>query len=383
MTSWRRLVVLAGFIVGLILHGAAAGAVEFTEDERDIIASHGPWPPPLDADRSNSVSGDPDAIRLGRMLFSDPRLSSAGDLSCASCHVPANAFTDSRQRARGRARLVRNTPTVIDSRFSRWFGWGGAVDTLWGASVRPILEPREMDASPDHVAKLASGDDDLSHLFKVTFGAEPQSLSADEVLVNVGKAIAAFQETLVSSPTPFDAFREALMSGDRAGMTHYPESAQRGLKIFVGKGNCSVCHLGPTFTNGEFDDAGVPYFTGLGKVDKGRYGGIESFRKSPFTRAGAHSDAPADSAGALTQRVTQQHKNWGAFKVPGLRNVARTAPYMHNGSLASLRDVVVHYSEIDVERLHSDGTAILRPLNLTDREIDDLVSFLKSLTSRE
>lgn len=365
------------------LDGGKANAVEFSNDERDIIASHGPWPPKRQPDVSNRVSGDLDAIRLGETLFSDARLSSRGDISCASCHDPARAFTDGRALAQGRVELARNTPTVLDSRFGRWFGWGGSTDTLWGASIRPILEPKEMDATAAHVAELLGTDPKYSRLFKVAFDSSPWSLTADEVLVNAGKAIAAFQETLVSAPTPFDAFRETLMSGDAEGMAHYPKTAQRGLKIFVGKGNCSVCHLGPAFTNGEFDDAGVPYFTGPGQVDKGRFGGIEAFRKSPYSRAGRYSDAPRDAASTLTQRVTQQHKNWGAFKVPGLRNISRTAPYMHNGSLATLRDVVIHYSEINVERLHSDGTAILRPLHLTNKEVDDLVAFLNSLTSRE
>src|SRR5207249_10582776 len=134
--------------------------------------------------------------------------------------------------------------------------------------------------------------------------------SDEEILVDVGKALAAFQETLVTSRTPFDDFRDALERADDAAATGYPLAAQRGLRIFVGKGNCSACHSGPQFTNGGVADSGV------------------------------------------------------RFRVPGLRNVARTAPYMHDGSLATLRDVV---------RFHS---------GLNESEVEDLVAFLESLTDR-
>jgi len=171
-----------------------------------------------------------------------------------------------------------------------------------------------------------------------------------------------------------------LERGDAVGQVAYPDTARRGLKLFIGKGRCSVCHLGPSFSNGEFADTGVPFFVAPGRVDPGRHGGIAALRRSPFTRLGSHSDAPQGADTTRTRHVEPQHRNFGEFAVPSLRNVARTAPYMHAGSHATLHDVVRHYSELDEDRLHADGERILRPLRLTPQESNDLVAFLGSLS---
>jgi cytochrome c peroxidase len=124
----------------------------------------------------------------------------------------------------------------------------------------------------------------------------------------------------------------------------------------------------------------VPFFVAPGKVDPGRSHGLEVLRKSRFNLLGRHNDDPARSTATGTRHVEPQHRNFGEWRVPGLRNVARTAPYMHNGSLATLRDVVKHYSELNEERLHADGEKILRRLDLSDTESEDLVAFLQSLS---
>jgi cytochrome c peroxidase len=283
---------------------AKASASEFRPEEIQKILLHGPWPPPLHADPSNRVSGKPEAIEFGERLFFEPRLSGTGSVLCASCHVPFRGFHDARPRAFGLEPVERNTQSLLNVRFNRWFGWDGAQDSLWAQSIRPLLEPREMRATPAHVAGVVRKN--YSSEYAAVFGRS--AASDEEILVDVGKALAAFQETLVTGRTPFDDFRDALERGDDAAAAGYPPAAQRGLRIFVGKGNCSVCHSGPQFTNGGFADSGVH------------------------------------------------------FRVPGLRNVARTAPYMHNGSLATLRDVL---------RVHSE---------LNESEVEDLVAFLESLT---
>ncbi len=163
-------------------------------------------------------------------------------------------------------------------------------------------------------------------------------------------------------------------------MARYPPAAQRGLRLFVGKGRCNVCHFGPNFTNGEFDDVGVPHFAEKGRVDTGRHGGIAALKASPFNLLGRYNDDPAKAPGLATRHVELLHRNWGEFRVPSLRNVARTAPYMHDGSRATLADVVRHYSELDEERLHGiPGRRLIRPLRLTPREKADLVAFLETL----
>jgi len=263
---------------------------------------------------------------------------------------------------------------VVNARFYRWFGWDGAQDSLWAQSIRPLLDPREMHASAAHVAKTVRTL--FPKEYESAFGRRPPAQD-EELLVDAGKALAAFQETLVSGRTPFDQFRDSLEKGETSG---YPLAAQRGLKIFVGKGNCSVCHFGPQFTNGEFADTGVPFFIAPGKVDPGRQAGIEKLKASPFNLLGRYNDDRSGASAVGTKHVQVQHRNFGEFRVPGLRGVAQTAPYMHNGSLATLKDVVRFYSELNEERLHADGEKILRPLKLTAAEVQDLVAFLESLS---
>jgi cytochrome c peroxidase len=302
---------------------------------------------------------------------------------CATCHVPFRAWQDGRARAFGLQEADRNTQGLLDVRYQRWFGWDGAGDSLWAQSVRPILEAREMGGSQAQAAALVRGDAELACRFRKVFGAPPPA--ADEaVLAGIGKALAAFQETLVSGRSPFDDFRDALSRGDFPSMKKYPEAAQRGLRIFIGRGNCSTCHFGPAFSNGEFHDTGVPFFV-KGGADPGRHGGIRKLEANAFNLLGEYNDEPRHDgrpgASAIkTRQVELQHRNFGEFKVPSLRNAAQTAPYMHNGSLATLADVVRHYSEIDPDRLHSDGEAILKPLRLSAAESADLVAFLESLS---
>ena len=208
----------------------------------------------------------------------------------------------------------------------------------------------------------------------------PPPASDEALLAGIGKVLAAFQETLVAGRAPFDDFRDALEKGDRAAAARYPMAAQRGVRIFVGKGNCGSCHFEPNFSNGEFHDTGVPFFVAGGGVDPGRHGGIRKLQVNPFNLLGRHNDDKAARSAAKTQHVSLEQRNFDEFKVPGLRNVALTAPYMHNGSLATLADVVRHYSELSPDRLHSDGESLLKPLRLSAGEAADLVAFLESLS---
>jgi cytochrome c peroxidase len=309
----------------------AQSAQAFTEAEVRAIASHGPWPPAFKADPSNRVSGNAAAVELGERLFFERRLSANGEVSCSRCHLPERNWTDGEARALGLARVDRNTPSLNNVRLQRWFGWDGANDSLWAQSIRPILDARELGMSAGQVAKLVRGDRDLSCRYSKVFGTLPAE--DEKVLVDVGKALAAFQETLSSRRTAFDEFRDALVKGDQAGVAKYPEAAKRGLSIFFGK----------------------------------------------FNLLGTYNDDRGRASATSTKHVVLEHRNFGEFKTPSLRNLALTAPYMHNGRLATLRDVVQHYSNISPDRLHSDGEAILKPLKLSEREAQDLLAFLESL----
>jgi cytochrome c peroxidase len=351
-----------------------AGAIDFTAEERARIDSHGPWPPPRSADAGNRVDGRPDAIELGRRLFFDKRLSARGELACASCHDPKRAFQDGRRFSRH----GRNTTSVLDLGQQRWFRWDGAADSLWAASLAPLMAGDEMATTPQHLLVLLERDRGLGLLYRRVFG-EP--VYGDSLLVNVAKALAAYQATLVSPRTPFDDFRDALSRGDTAAASRYPEAAQRGLKIFIGEGRCFFCHAGPSFTNGEFADVGRPFFS-AGGVDPGRWGGLQQLLASPYNRLGAFSDAPGDDERAVaTRHVVVEPRQYGEFKVPGLRGLLATAPYFHDGSAPTIEDVVRHYSEFDESRIHADGARLLQPLKLTPSQVAELAAFLKTLSA--
>jgi len=361
----------------LALAASVAAALDFDPAERAAILSHGPWPPAPTADTSNRVAGHAAAIALGARLFFDGRLSADGRVSCASCHDPARHFQDGRATAVGRAVGTRNTPSVIDSGGQRWYGWDGASDSLWAASLRAMMQPGEMGGTPATAAALVRGDPTVREAYRATFGAP--GADDERVQVDLAKALAAWLTTRVSPRTAFDDFRDAMERGDEAAAARYPEAAQRGLRLFVGEARCNTCHAGPRFSNGEFADIGLPFFLPGGGVDPGRHAGLRALKGSPFNRLGRFADD--GGAGAVaTRHVQAEHRNFGEFKVPTLRGLAHTAPYMHHGRLPALDDVLRHYNLIDEERLHADGARLLRPLGLSAAQLADLRAFLLSLS---
>ena len=361
---------------------AVAGAptlLDFTPDELARIQRHGPWPPPPARDAGNALAGRPEAVALGQRLFFDTRLSGDGRLACASCHQPAQGFADGLPRGVGRSELARNTPSLWNAVHERWLGWDGAADSLWSQHMQPLRAAGEMAASAAQVRTTLAGDRDLACRWRQVFGS-PLPADSEAVLVGTAKAIAAFVGTLVSARTPFDDFRDALARGDTATAARFPLPAQRGLRLFIGAGQCSTCHVGPRFSHGEFGDIGVPFFVRPGVVDPGRHGGIAALRASPYNLLSRWSDDPAGEAALKTRHVQAEQRNFGEFKVPGLRNVALTAPYMHNGSLPTLDAVVRHYDQMNPDRVHADGEQILRPLRLTEGQRAELVAFLGTLS---
>jgi cytochrome c peroxidase len=356
------------------------GGPVFTPDEVKRIISHGPWPAPAPSDATNRVSGKPAAIELGTRLFFDQRLSSKGQMACATCHVPERNWTDNLKRAVGMVEVDRNTPTLFNLRAGRWYGWDGAADSLWSQSLRPILDERELAATPRHVAQLVRGDEQLSCRYVKAFGAAPP-VDDETVFVNVGKALASFQETLTSGRTPFDHFRDALARGDAPSTWTYSEAAQRGLKLFIGKGACTNCHAGPNFTGGEFFATGLSKYAPHGKPDPGRHTGVARLLKSRFNLAGPYNDDPLGEHAARTKELTVAPENFGEFKVPSLRNLLLTSPYGRDGSVETLAEVVRHYAGIDPAALHAKDGRPAQPLNLTAREQSDLIVFLESLST--
>ena len=368
-----RAIALACALAVLLPWAAAAEeeASPFSESEIRAILAHGPWPLPARNDPSNRVSGKRDAIVFGELLFFEPRLSATGSFSCSTCHVPERNWTDNQTRGAAAAEVERNTPTLMNIRLGRWYGWDGASDSLWSQSIRPILDARELGASPRHVADLVRRDEQLACRYRKTFGSAPSASDDERVLVDVAKALAAFEETLDSPMTPFDQFRNALERGERIRPWRYSEAAQRGLKIFIGKGGCDRCHSGPNFSDGEFHANG---FAALGKrPDPGRMEGVKRLRETRFNLLGPYNDDPARSTADGTRGVLKQAGAPDAFKVPTLRHMLLTPPYGHHGEIERLADVVRHYSET--------GGPEVKPLRLTPAEQTDLVVFLESLST--
>ena len=374
----RRALLTTALLAALAAPAAAQATLDWSDAEIRLVGQHGPWPPPPARDPSNRVSATPAGIVLGEHLFSDARLSGDGLVSCATCHQEGRDWSDGRALGKGRADLDRRTPSLWNVGYSHWFGWSGAADSLWAHTIKPILDPREMAGSSARVARLLREDKELACGYERAFGRKPDG-DDEQMLVNAAKALAAFQATLVSPRTRFDDFRDALMAGDREAAARFGQSEQRGLKLFIGEANCNACHFGPRFTNGEFGDIGIGFFVRPGEVDAGRLGGIAALADSPFNLLGRYNDDASGANARRTRHVRRLHSNFGEFRVPGLRQAGRSAAYMHNGSLATVEDVVRHYSQVSPDRLHSDGTPLVRPLGLSAGQSSDLVAFLRSL----
>lgn len=350
----------------LVLACPAAGAQPITPELRERIVALGPWPPPLRPDPSNRVSGNPRAIELGRLLFREARISSVGYIACVACHRPDHAFADGRPRAHGMADVPRNAPALANLRWQRWYGWGGISDSLWLASIRPILDARELGGSPELVAKLFVRDPDLAACYAQVFGVSPRG-APQRTLVNVGKALAAYVETLVTERTPFDDYRDALARNDASAAAAYPAAARRGLAIFAGAGGCAGCHAGPNFSDGLFH-RGAESRPGLGRTpDTGRLDDARALLAHPLNLLGpANDDRRHRGSAEATRAVRVGAQLEGLFRTPSLRNVAVTAPYLHDGRADTLREAVQHA-----------GGKALKPA-----QIDDLVAFLQTLTDR-
>jgi cytochrome c peroxidase len=387
---------------------ATSSATMFTTlsaDEIDAIVAHGPWPVPFTPDPGNRFSGQPAAIELGRRLFTDPRLSADGKRACISCHQPDRGFADglARSVAAHGGPLDRNAQGLLDVRLQHWFGWDGAADSLWAFVLRPLGDDREMGAGPSVLAALMAGDPELSSRYRMLDpNPDPSRLRVD-----IAKALAAYLETLESPRTRFDTLRDALARGDPGATADYPSDALRGLQLFVGRGRCNLCHIGPAFSNGEFNDIGRPFMVNTSRPDPGRHAGVKAVLTDPYNRLGKYVDAivdpmvgptastaplstrpdsrgkTVDDPAVRTRHLAPAHRNFGEFRVPGLRGALLTAPYGHDGSLPALTDVVRHYSEIDLERLHADGESLLRPLHLDAQQSADLIAFLRTLSEPE
>jgi len=280
-------------------------------------------------------------VALGRQLFFDKQLSRDGSLSCAGCHDPRRAFTDGRVLATGVGGMQgrRNAPTLVNRAWGEAFFWDGRAVTLEQQALEPILNPRELAMTPQAVVVLARSTQ-YRPRFQRAFGSDPS-------LFDVARALASYVRTIQSGDAPYDRY----LAGDRNALS---TAARRGFTLFVGKAGCSNCHSGPLLTDELFHNTGVAWRSGI-------------------TSEGLQ--APADEG---RWNVTHANADRGAFKTPTLRQIARTAPYMHNGSFARLEDVIDYYDRGGEKNPVMDFR--VRPLHLTPREKRDVLAFLDALS---
>jgi len=368
------------YLCGILLAtGVLCIAVAQAEKSPGASPPLGLPPMPVPADNPQTA----EKIALGDKLFHDKRFSSTGEVACANCHAKEKAFTDgplSVSEGINKLTGTRNAPTVINAAYFKTMFWDGRSPDLEDQSLHPFLNPVEMGLK-DHqpILDIVRSEPEYVKRFEAVFGKAGEAITMTEVT----RAIAAFERSVVSADSPFDYW---YFRGHEGALT---EAQKRGFDLFVNQGRCVSCHrveqTQALFTDNRFHNVGV---------------GINAIQDSVPELAGAFLEAEATLAEVDVKVLTDQRTSelgrfavsrgfddLGSFKTPTLRNVAVTAPYMHDGSLKTLRDVVVHYNNGGVtnagDRVNDFLSGGIRPLNLTDEQIDDLVAFMEALTSPE
>jgi len=276
-------------------------------------------------------------VALGRKLFFDPMLSRDETLACASCHDPRRAFTDGRAVSLGvfGRKGTRSAPSLINRGYGVSHFWDGRTSSLEEQVLQPVQNPKELDMTVEEVVARLKQDQDYPKLFQASFA---RAISREDL----ARALASYVRTILSGNAPIDRY----LNGEREALS---ERQRQGLHIFRGKGQCTACHVGPNFTDERFHNTGVAWQRGA-LLDDGRF------------------------------RVSGKAEDRGAFKTPTLREVTRTAPYMHDGSLETLEDVIDFYDRGGNPNPYLDSE--LRRLNLTSTEKEALVTFLHALSGR-
>jgi cytochrome c peroxidase len=330
--------------------------------------------PALPADPSNRVADDPRAAAMGRQLFFDTRLSANNSVACATCHQPARHFTDGLQRGVAIGMSKRNTPSIVGTAYSPWLYWDGRRDSQWSQALSPLEDPNEHGNSREEIMATILRIDVYRRQYESLFGAIED---VDTVFANVGKVIAAFERTIMPTASRFDDYVAAVVTGDAERQrTLFDADEVRGLRLFIGKANCTQCHNGPLLTNNEFHNTGLINFPGE-VPDKGRVVGVREVLADRFNCRGEFNDAPSPSCSELDFARTGPELI-GAFRTPSLRNINGTAPYGHQGQLATLTDVLEHYNEApDAMIGHNEA----KPLGLSRGEIGQLEAFLATLAA--
>jgi cytochrome c peroxidase len=314
----------------LLVLSLAAAPQQQRPESRDLPAFLGPLPgPPVPKDNAMSDA----KVELGRMLYYDPRLSGNGTISCASCHNPGLGWADGLAKGVGinGTKLGRSSPSVLNAAYYETQFWDGRAATLEDQAKGPIQSAAEMGNTAEKATSTIAGIPGYAKRFNEVFGGE---VTFDRI----AQAIAAFERTVVDLDSPFDRWAR----GDDKAMT---DEQKRGFELFTGKARCAVCHSGPMFADKRFHNIGLP------GDDRGR------------------------------AAVSKDENEAGAFRTPTVRNAALTAPYMHDGSLKTLRQVIDHYEKASNEKeKHPKMSIFMLPFKLEEAEKKDLEAFLHALT---
>jgi len=401
--GWAARISLAAFAV--VLAGVLAGwwllpsGPNWSAAEKAQIASLSLSAlPKLPPDPSNRVADDPRAVAFGEALFNDTRLSSNGAVACASCHLPDRGFQDGLPQAKGVGDAVRRTMPIAGTAYSPWMFWDGRADSQWAQALGPLENPLEHGGDRLAFAHLVEGE--YRGDYEALFGPLPDltdlpphgapagaaetvaawggidsadQAAVDLVFANLGKAIAAFERTLMPARNRLDDYADALVAGGNTeGLMSNAEL--EGLQLFIGKGNCIQCHNGPLLSDSYFHNTGVPEAEGLPR-DLGRFPALTMVREDAFNCLGPYSDAAPEDCDEL-RFMAGGDAMLRAFKTPSLRGVAARPPYMHAGQMPSLAAVLAHYNRA---AWASIGVSELHRLELSDEELLALEAFLRTL----
>jgi cytochrome c peroxidase len=373
---------LAGLAICASEPSNAQSTAEWSAAERELLRSLTLSSlPRLPPDPSNKYGDDPRAVDFGHRLFFDTRLSSNGKVACATCHQPERDFTDGKKVSVGLGVTPRNAPTIIGAAYNFWFLWDGRKDSQWSQALASIENPLEHDMPRDGLIEVIRAHTDLSRQYVAIFGALPAVGNRDGVnraFANVGKAIAAYERRILPGPAKFDRYVDAILAErEPAPRDDLTLDERQGLHVFLADqlGRCLRCHNGPLFTNKHFHNIGVAE-TSRHDLADGRLSGIEAARTDEFNCLGKYSDArPGDCAELHFARRGSPELR-GAFKVPTLRNLPKTAPYMRVGSRRALEDVMWHYRTVPSARV---GKSELDNFTITGTEFEQLEAFLRTL----
>ncbi len=408
----KKRLLLAGIVFTLsagILLGCSNQASPWSEAEVELMRTL--WIeslPALPPDPSNQYADDPRAVALGAKLFSDVRFSSNGEVSCATCHIASKDFQDGLPLAQGVGTTDRRTMPIAGTAYSPWFFWDGRKDSQWAQALGPLENPVEHGGTRTFYVKLIQAH--YKTEYEALFGTLPDfsdesrfpvpaapiddevaaanwaSMSeADReavtlVYVNMGKAIAAFERTIMPRTSRFDFYVEAVLANDiSAARDIFTADEEAGLKLFLNEANCTRCHNGPLLTDNDFHNTGVPAVADLPE-DIGRARGAQQVLADEFNCLSKYSDAAPEDCKELRFMLAEGEELERAFKTPSLRDVANRAPFMHAGQFASIEEVLRHYKNApDAPKGHSE----LEVLHLSEAQLQKIVAFLKTLTAMD